>query len=387
MEKLKLGMVGGGIGAFIGGVHRIASRIDDEFSLVAGALSADPEKAAQSAQALGIEAERSYSDYRLMAQAEAERPDGIDVVAIVTPNHMHFPIAKAFLEAGIHVICDKPMTTTLQEAEQLQALVEQHDKLFVLTHNYTAYPLIRQAREMIANGDLGPLRVIQVEYVQDWLSQRTESTGNKQAEWRTDPKRSGPAGCLGDIATHAYNLASFVSGLQLESVASELSTFVPGRSLDDNVHAMLRFEQGVRGMLWSSQVAPGNENGLRLRIYGEKAGLSWSQEQPNTLEYSPFGQPVQLLTRAGNGYQGEASLVRTPAGHPEGYLEGFANIYRETAQCLQAIADGESVQAALAAYPLPGVSDGVDGLRFINAMIQSSQADGSWTALSEVGND
>lgn len=387
MEKLKLGMVGGGIGAFIGGVHRIASRIDDEFSFVAGALSADPEKAAQSAQALGIEAERSYSDYRLMAQAEAERPDGIDVVAIVTPNHMHFPIAKAFLEAGIHVICDKPMTTTLQEAEQLQALVEQHDKLFVLTHNYTAYPLIRQAREMIANGDLGPLRVIQVEYVQDWLSQRTESTGNKQAEWRTDPKRSGPAGCLGDIATHAYNLASFVSGLQLESVASELSTFVPGRSLDDNVHAMLRFEQGVRGMLWSSQVAPGNENGLRLRIYGEKAGLSWSQEQPNTLEYSPFGQPVQLLTRAGNGYQGEASLVRTPAGHPEGYLEGFANIYRETAQCLRAIAGGESVQAALAAYPLPGVSDGVDGLRFINAMIQSSQADGSWTALSEVGND
>ncbi|WP_026960478.1 Gfo/Idh/MocA family protein [Aliagarivorans taiwanensis] len=387
MEKLKLGMVGGGIGAFIGGVHRIASRIDDEFSLVAGALSADPEKAAQSAQALGIEAERSYSDYRLMAQAEAERPDGIDVVAIVTPNHMHFPIAKAFLEAGIHVICDKPMTTTLQEAEQLQALVEQHDKLFVLTHNYTAYPLIRQAREMIANGDLGPLRVIQVEYVQDWLSQRTESTGNKQAEWRTDPKRSGPAGCLGDIATHAYNLASFVSDLQLESVASELSTFVPGRSLDDNVHAMLRFEQGVRGMLWSSQVAPGNENGLRLRIYGEKAGLSWSQEQPNTLEYSPFGQPVQLLTRAGNGYQGDASLVRTPAGHPEGYLEGFANIYRETAQCLRAIADGESVQAALAAYPLPGVSDGVDGLRFINAMIQSSQADGSWTALSEVGND
>ncbi|UPW19328.1 Gfo/Idh/MocA family oxidoreductase [Agarivorans sp. TSD2052] len=385
MDRIKLGMVGGGSGAFIGAIHRIAARLDNQFELVAGALSADPARALQSAKDLGITSERSYSDYAQMAQHEAARKDGIEAVSIVTPNHLHFPIAKAFLAAGIHVICDKPMTCSLHEALELKELANNSGKLFVLTHNYSAYPMVRQAQQMVSDGLLGQLRLVQVEYAQDWLTTAAENTGNKQAEWRTDPKRSGPAGCLGDIGTHAFNLAAFISGLQLEQVSAELSTFVDGRVLDDNVHAMLRFEQGVRGMLWSSQVAPGNENGLRIRIYGKDGGIEWSQEHPNQLLYSPFSQPSRMLSRGGYGYQSEAEhLVRTPAGHPEGYLEGFANLYTETAQAIRAVRKGSSPADILANNLLPGVKQGVEGLQFINAMIHSSQNDGKWTRLENV---
>jgi len=385
MNKIRLGMVGGGSGAFIGAVHRIAARLDNHYQLVAGALSSHPDIAEQSAKNLGIASERSYSSYIDMAEAEAARPDGIEAVSIVTPNHLHFPIAKAFLAAGIHVICDKPMTCSLSEALQLEQLAKQSGKLFVLTHNYSAYPMVRQAQHMVADGLLGKLRVIQVEYAQDWLTSAAEKTGNKQAEWRSDPKRSGPAGCLGDIGTHAFNLACFISGLQLQQVSAELNTFVEDRALDDNVHAMLRFEQGVRGMLWSSQVAPGNENGLRIRIYGSDGGLEWAQEQPNQLLYSPFAQANRILTRAGYGYQAAGEhLVRTPSGHPEGYLEAFSNIYSETAQAILETRAGATAEQALANSLLPGVSEGVDGLKFINAVIQSSQHNGKWIAMESV---
>jgi predicted dehydrogenase len=385
MERIKLGMVGGGIGAFIGGVHRIASRIDGRFELVAGALSADPEKATQSGLELGLSLDRIYSDYHDMAIKEAARSDGIDAVSIVTPNHMHFPVAKAFLEAGIHVICDKPLTSNLADAYTLQGIAKDSDCLFVLTHNYTAYPLVRQAKQMVADGQLGPLRVVQVEYPQDWLTTDSEHDGNKQAEWRTDPSRSGPAGCLGDIGTHAYNLACFISGLKLDQVSADLTHFVEGRQLDDNVNAMLRFEQNVKGMLWSSQVAPGNENGLKIRLYGERGGLEWAQESPNQLLYSPFGQPAQRLTRAGNGFPDSLGhLVRTPGGHPEGYLEGFANIYNEAADCITQIKQGTSAQDALGRCNLPTIDDGVEGMRFITAVIASSQADSQWVSLEDI---
>jgi predicted dehydrogenase len=385
MDRIKLGMVGGGSGAFIGAIHRIAARLDNQYELISGALSSDPVKAQQSASELGIAADRCYLSYQDMAEAEAARPDGIEAVSIVTPNHLHFPIAQAFLAAGIHVICDKPMTCSLHEAMELKNLANNSGKLFVLTHNYSAYPMVRQAQQMVSQGLLGKLRLVQVEYAQDWLTTAAENTGNKQAEWRTDPKRSGPAGCLGDIGTHAFNLAAFISGLQLEQVSAELSTFVDGRVLDDNVHALLRFEQGVRGMLWSSQVAPGNENGLRIRIYGSDGGLEWSQEHPNQLLYSPFSQASRIISRAGYGYNAEAEhLVRTPAGHPEGYLEGFANIYTETASAIRAARNGSSPTDILADSLLPGVKQGVEGLQFINAMIHSSQNDGKWTALENV---
>ncbi|MEI6896342.1 MAG: Gfo/Idh/MocA family oxidoreductase [Psychromonas sp.] len=385
MDKVKLGMVGGGIGAFIGAVHRIASRIDGRYELVAGALSADPEKATQSGLDLGLPPDRIYSDFREMAEQEAARKDGIDVVAIVTPNHMHFPVAKAFLEAGIHVICDKPVTSDLSDAYRLEEIASQSGQLFVLTHNYTGYPLVRQAKQMVKQNLLGKLRVIQVEYPQDWMSSDTEHSGNKQAEWRTDPKRSGPAGCLGDIGTHAYNLACFISGLKLEQVSADLTIFVEGRQLDDNVSAMLRFEKNVKGMLWSSQVAPGNENGLRIRIYGEKGGLEWAQENPNQLKYSLLGQPVQILTRAGNGYMETAPyLTRTPGGHPEGYLEGFANLYYEVADCIERVKAGEAVEAVLSNSLLPQMKEGIDGMRFITAVIASSEQNGRWISLEDI---
>src|SRR3954471_197705 len=299
--RIRLGMVGGGQGAFIGAVHRIAARIDGQFELVAGALSSEPARAKASALELGIAAERSYGSFEEMARAEAARPDGIEAVSIVTPNHVHAPAARAFLDAGIHVICDKPMTTTVAEAEGLVDLVAKSGKVFVLTHNYTGYPMMRQARAMVASGELGDIRVVQAEYPQDWLTERAELSGSKQAEWRTDPKRSGAGGCIGDIGTHAFNLVSFVTGLELGSLCADLSAFVPGRTLDDNAHVLLRFRGGARGMLWASQVAVGNENHLVLRIYGTKGGLEWCQEQPNQLWYTPYGQPKQMITRNGAG--------------------------------------------------------------------------------------
>ena len=377
--RIRLGMVGGGRGAFIGAVHRIASRIDDQYELVAGALSADPQKAKASAGDLGIAPDRSYGSFAEMAKAEAARADGIEAVAIVTPNHMHAPAAKAFLEAGIHVICDKPLTTTVAEAEELVQLVKKSGKVFAVTHNYTGYPMIRQARAMVAAGELGEIRLVQAEYPQDWLTERAETAGSKQAEWRTDPKRSGAGGCIGDIGTHAYNLACFVSGLELDELLAQLTTFVPGRLLDDDVQIMLRWKGGAKGLLWASQVAVGNENGLKLRVYGTKGGLEWTQADPNYLWFTKFGEPKQLLTRGGNGAWPEAARVtRVPGGHPEGYLEGFANIYTEAARAILAARNGTALDPAVI---FPTVEDGLKGMQFIDAAVKSSAAGNVWTKV------
>ena len=379
-RRLRLGMVGGGRDAFIGAVHRIAARIDDRYELVAGALSADPEKARASGADLGLAEDRCYGSYAEMAAAEAERGDGIDAVAIVTPNHVHYPAAKAFLDAGIHVICDKPLTSTLEDAEALQALVESSGLVFGLTHNYTGYPLVRQARAMVAEGALGPLRLVQAEYVQDWLSTPLEETGMKQAEWRTDPARSGPAGCVGDIGTHAFNLARFITGLQLEELAADLQTFVPGRRLDDNAHILLRFADGARGMLWSSQVAPGHENGLRIRIYGETGSLQWGQENPNELIHTALGEAPRRLTRGGPGLGPDAlRATRVPPGHPEGYLEGFAQLYLDLAEQIEARLTSRAPDPA--ALLVPTVADGVEGVRFIARSVESSSEGGTWLAF------
>lgn len=377
--RIRLGMVGGGQGAFIGAVHRIAARIDDQFDLVAGALSSDPARAKASALDLGIAADRAYGSFEEMAKAEAARPDGIEAVSIVTPNHMHAPAAKAFLQAGIHVICDKPITTTVGEAQELVDLVKKTGKVFVLTHNYTGYPMIRQARAMVAAGELGDIRLVQVEYPQDWLTERAELSGSKQAEWRTDPKRSGAGGAIGDIGTHAYNLAAFVTGLETDELLAQLTAFVPGRLLDDDVQILLRYKGGARGMLWASQVAVGHENGLKLRVYGTKGGFEWVQADPNYLWFTRFGQPKQLFTRGGNGAWPEAARVtRVPGGHPEGYLEGFATIYAEAARAIRAAREGGSVDADVI---YPTVEDGLKGMQFIEAAVASSKSGNVWTKV------
>lgn len=380
MAKIRLGMVGGGKDAFIGAVHRIAARMDGEFDLVAGALSSTAEKSRDSGLALGLDPARCYGSFAEMAEAEAGRAEGIEAVSIVTPNHVHAAASKAFLARGIHVICDKPLTATLDQAAELAEAVAASPALFILTHNYTGYPMVRQAREMVLGGQLGAIRVVQVEYPQDWLTEAAEVTGtNKQAEWRTDPERSGAGGSVGDIGTHAHNLACFVTGLPVEKLSADLQSFVAGRRVDDNAHVLLRFAGGARGMLWCSQVAPGNENGLRLRVYGEKGGLEWAQEDPNYLWYTPFGEPKRLLTRRGAGANAAANAVsRTPGGHPEGYLEGFANIYTGAAEAIRAAQQGGKA-AALAV--LPGLDAGLAGMRFINACVRSSKADAAWTAL------
>ena len=377
-SKIRLGMVGGGQGAFIGAVHRIAARIDGEYELVAGALSSDAARAAASAKELGIDASRSYASFAEMAKAEAKRPDGIEVVAIVTPNHVHFPAAKAFLEAGIHVICDKPLTSTLPDAKKLAAIAAKSGKLFVLTHNYTGYPMVRQAREMVQKGMLGKIRLVHAEYPQDWLTEPIEQTGQKQAAWRTDPKQSGAGGATGDIGTHAYNLGCLVSGLELDSLSADLDSFVDGRQLDDNGHIMLRYKGGAKGMIWCSQVAPGHENGLKVRVYGTKGGLEWVQADPNYLWYTPLGQPKQLITRGGAGAgPAAARMTRIPSGHPEGYLEGFANIYSEAAKAIRAVRKkGGKVPKDVV---FPTVEDGVAGVAFVEACVKSSKKNGAWT--------
>ncbi|RYB01832.1 Gfo/Idh/MocA family protein [Lichenibacterium ramalinae] len=376
-RRIRLGMVGGGEGAFIGAVHRIAARLDDRYDLVAGALSSTPDKSARSAAALGLA--RSYPDFASMAREEAAHPDGIEAVSIVTPNHLHAAASHAFLDAGIHVICDKPLTTTLEEARALADHARRSGLVFALTHNYTGYPMVRQAREMVRAGKLGTLRVVQVEYAQDWLAEPFEDTGNKQAGWRTDPARAGAGGCIGDIGTHAFNLAAFVTGLAAEEVSAELTTFVPGRRLDDDVRAMLRYAGGARGALWASQVAVGEENEVRLRVYGTAGGLDWCQSDANRLAYTPLGGVRQILTRNGAG-AGEANrrASRVPAGHPEGYLEGFATIYSDAADAIVAARTGSSAPGE---PPFPSVTDGVAGLAFIDAAVRSSTAGGSWTRL------
>jgi predicted dehydrogenase len=379
-RRLRLGMVGGGPGAFIGAVHRIAARLDDRFELVAAALSSNAERGRAAALELHIGPERAYGSFSEMAAAESKRPDRIDAVSIVTPNHVHFAPAKAFLEAGIHVICDKPLTTTVEDALALADIVRRSGLIFGLTHNYTGYPLVRQAREMIAAGELGHIRVVQVEYAQDWLTTPVEATGQKQAVWRTDPAQSGPAGSLGDIGTHAYNLASFVSGLRCEQVAADVSIFVPGRRLDDNVQTLLRFADGARGMLWASQVAVGNENNLRLRVYGEKAGLEWGQENPNYLRFTPYGKPPLTISRAGAGATNSAKHAsRIPSGHPEGYLEAFAQLYTDLAE--QIAARNARRTPSSSSLLVPTVDDGVAGVRFIAAVLESSRQNAAWVSL------
>jgi predicted dehydrogenase len=373
-RRIRLGMVGGGQDAFIGAVHRIAARIDDKFELVAGALSSTAERSQASGAALGLP--RVYDDFRQMAIREARRKDGIEAVSIVTPNHIHYVAAREFLKRGIHVICDKPLTSTLADAKKLVKAVDSSEALFFLTHNYTGYPMVRQARSMVAEGALGKLRVVQVEYPQDWLS---EAQDFKQAEWRTDPDRSGAGGSTGDIGTHAYNLACFVTGQEAESLAADIQAFVPGRRVDDNAHVLLRYKDGARGMLWSSQVAPGNENALRLRVYGEKGGLEWAQEDPNYLWVTPLGKPKRLITRNGAGAGDAAARVsRVPPGHPEGYLEGFANIYSEAAEAILAHRRGAAPDPAVI---YPTVQDGLKGVQFVAACVASSARNTAWVKL------
>jgi predicted dehydrogenase len=379
-RRLRLGMVGGGQGAFIGGVHRIAARLDDRYELVAGALSSDPERARASAAELQIAPERAYGSFAEMAAKEATRADGIDVVAIVTPNHVHHAPAKAFLEAGIHVICDKPMTTSVKDAQDLVATVRRTGLVIGLTHNYTGFPMVREARERVQAGELGKLRVVQVEYPQDWLTTRLEETGQKQAAWRTDPAQSG-GGAIGDIGSHAFNLAAFVSGLEAEQLCAELSTFVAGRKVDDNCSILLRYAGGARGMLWASQVAPGNDNALRLRVYGDKGGLAWQQEQPDFLELFPLGRPPQKIARAQPSAGASAGRVtRIPPGHVEGYLEGFANLYSDCAEQIIARLEGRDPDPG--ALLVPSVEDGARGVKFITAAIESSSRGAVWTDLA-----
>jgi predicted dehydrogenase len=377
--RIRLGMVGGGIDAFIGAVHRIAARLDDKFELVAGALSSTPERARQSGAALGLDPKRTYGDFKEMASREARLKNGIEAVAIVTPNHMHYPVAREFLKRGIHVICDKPLTATLADAKKLAKLVDASDALFVLTHNYTGYPMVRHARELVRAGELGDIRLVQVEYVQDWLAEPLELTGQKQAAWRTDPARSGAGGATGDIGTHAFNLAEFVTGLTVEMLAADVHTFVPGRPLDDNAHVLLRYGGGAKGTLWCSQVAVGNENGLKLRVYGTKGGLQWAQEDPNYLECFKLGEPRRHVTRSGAGAGADAARVtRTPSGHPEGYLEGFANLYSEAAAAINARKAGRPVDPNVV---YPTVHDGVRGVAFVEACVASSRRNGAWVKV------
>ena len=377
--KIRLGMVGGGQGAFIGAVHRMAARLDDHYDLVAGALSSTPEKSLASGRDLGLDPERCYGSFGEMAEKEAARADGIEAVSIVTPNHVHFAAAKAFLERGIHVICDKPLTSNLEDAKALKDVADKASALFILTHNYTGYPMVRHARELVASGELGDIRLVQMEYPQDWLAEPVEQTGAKQAVWRTDPAQSGVGGSTGDIGTHAYNLGCFISGLELDELAADVHTFVEGRRLDDNAHVMLRFRGGAKGLLWCSQVATGNENGLKVRIYGSKAGIEWTQADPNYLWFTRLGEPKQLITRGGAGAGSSAARVtRIPSGHPEGYLEAFATIYSEAAAAIQAARSGATVDPAVV---YPTVDDGVKGVAFVTACIESGKKNGGWVKV------
>jgi len=366
-QKIRLGMVGGGLDAFIGAVHRIAARIDGDYELVAGALSAAPEKSRISGRAVGLPDDRIYGSYAQMAKTEAARADGIEAVVIVTPNHLHFPVTKEFLAQNIHVICDKPLTATMTDAVALHDALTASRAKFLLTHNYTGYPMAREARRMVREGKLGKIRLVQMEYIQDWMAYADPDS--KQAAWRIDPARSGAGGCIGDIGTHAYNLGLFISGLTPEALSADLQSF-GGHPLDDNAHIMFRFQGGAKGMMWSSQIAIGNENGLRIRIIGEDGGLEFHQEAPNQLWFSPKGQPKQLLTRGGHDYAGE---VRIPAGHPEGFLEAFATLYSDFAKVIR----GDEI----AGHLLPDINSGLAGMTFIAAAVQSSKNDNCWVDL------
>ena len=377
-RKLKMGMIGGGIGSFIGGVHRRAASIDGMIDLVCGAFSSDAEKSIKSGKELFLPDNRCYPSFEEMILKEKQLPEGerMDFVSIVTPNHMHFAPAKLALENGFHVVCDKPMTLTLEEAITLEKIVEKTGKLFVLTHNYTGHPMVKQAKAMIENGDLGEIRKIQVQYLQGWLSTSVEKTGQKQASWRIDPKRSGIGGALGDIGTHAENLVEYITGLKIDEVAADLGVFGQGRVLDDDGNLLLRMENGAKGTMSISQIALGEENNLAIKVYGEKASIEWCQENPNKLITRWLEKPVKVFTPNGNDLYEEAlNTSRIPAGHPEGYLEAFATIYKNFATHVMAVLEGKDVEKP----DYPTVKDGIRGMQFIYAAVESDKKNSIWT--------
>ena len=372
-RRLRLGMVGGGDGAYIGGIHRFAARLDDHYELVAGAFDLDATRGHAFAAKNYIAVDRSYDDYKIMVEHERLRNDKIDVVAICTPNHLHFAVAKAFIEGGFDVICEKPMTTTLDDAVSLHELAQSTGRFVGVTYTYCGYPMVHQARCLVANGELGTIRVVQVEYPLEWMATGIELEGNQQAAWRTDPQRNGRGGSIGDIGTHAYHLAGFVTGLTLESLSADLATFVPGRVLDDNAHVMMRYEGGARGLLWSSQVAIGQSNGLRLRVFGDKGSLCWFQEQPNELVVTELLGQSRTVKRGRDDLDADTkSRIRTPPGHPEGYIEAFANLYAGFAEILRSRADARPVSPA--GNALPTSYDGLRGVAFIDAVVDSHES-------------
>lgn len=380
-RKLRMGMVGGGRGAFIGAVHRIASQLDGRIELVCGAFSSDPERSKASGKDLFLSSDRCYASYSEMFKAEAKRSDKMDFVVIVTPNHMHFPVAKAALEAGFHVVSDKPMTFNFDEAVKLQKLVKSTGLLFGLTHNYTGTPMVKQAREMVLSGQIGKVRRVVAEYPQGWLAGDLEKTGQKQAAWRVDPKQAGSTCCFGDIGSHAANLAEYVTGSEISEVLCELNTFVKGRKLDDDGNALVHFKNGAKGVIWASQISVGKENGLNIRVYGEKGGLEWQQEEPNTLVVRWTDKPMEIR-RTATAFVGQAAAKnsRIPAGHPEGYLEAFANIYNNFANALCDRLDGKKVKESN--YDYPNVECGVRGMAFLKAIVESSKKGSKWTKLA-----
>lgn len=381
-RKLRMGMIGGGPGAFIGEVHRKAARMDGMIELVAGAFDIDPAKSRQMGEEQNIDPNRTYGNYEEMIKGELALPEDqrIDFVSITTPNNWHFPIAKAFLEAGFHVICEKPMTMDVAEARELKKIVDVSGKVFALLHNYTGYPMVKQARHMVKTGELGKIQKIVVEYPQDWLLTKLEDTGQQQAAWRTDPKQAGAGGCLGDIGTHAENLAHYITGLGINEMCAELTSFVEGRPLDDDVNIIIRYNNGAKGVLHSSQISTGQENNLNIRIWGDKGALEWHQENPNYLYFYKQGEPVQTFRR-GNGYLCEAAqrMTRIPAGHPEAFLEAFSNIYKNATDTMRAVIAG--TEPSELELDFPNVDDGLTGMLFIETTIKSSQSDQKWTKM------
>ena len=384
-RKLRMGMVGGGSGAFIGAVHRTAALMDNQIALVCGCFNSNPARSKESGKELFLPEDRVYGTYQEMYEKEAQLPEGerMDFVVIVTPNHMHFDPAIKALEHGFHVVLDKPITFTLDEALQLKDKIDETGLSFALTHTYAGYPAVKQAKQMVADGKFGVIRKIYVEYPQGWLATKLEDTDNQQASWRTDPKRSGKAGCMGDIGTHAHHLVEYISGLQVTEICADLNVFVPNRLLDDDGSAFLRFNNGAHGVLTASQIAVGEENAIKIRVYGEKGGLEWNQHEPNTLILKWIDQPMQIL-RTGTNLDAPAALhnTRTPGGHPEGYLEAFANIYRNFALTVRAKANGEAPTPEMLDFP--GVEDGIRGMQFIDTVVSAGYNDEvKWVKFGE----
>jgi predicted dehydrogenase len=377
-RKLRYGMVGGGPGAFIGAVHRMAAALDGQMELVSGCFSTDPKKTKQSAEELFLAPGRAYSSFGEMAEREAELPENerIDFVSIVTPNHMHAPVAMAFLEKGFHVVCDKPMTRTLEEAVELREMVKRSGKIFALTHNYTGYPMVKEAREIVRRGDLGKILKIVAEYPQGWLLDQIETDGQKQASWRLDPTKSGATSAMGDIGTHAENLGRYITGLKIEALCAEFTSFLPGRVLEDDGNLLVRYEDGAKGVLYASQISCGEENNLSIRVYGKKGSLEWKQEHPNELMLRLKDKPTSVLRR-GNGYLSDVAkkFTRIPAGHPEAFLEAFANIYRDAGAAIRDRIEGKKGGT----YDFPTVEDGVEGMAFIQTAVESAKSDAKWT--------